>query len=238
MRFRNNLLTEEFFQIIDSFPLNRIIPCHKGKMRYKLPMLFPIALIRAYHKLTMLYFKLRTPLLAWVWGVQHGKRLIFQGRTIIRTRQNGEIVLGDMVIFNAQHSANLVGLTGPSILETLGGGKIIVGDRSGFSSVVISSHSSITIGSRVKMGGNVRVFDHDYHAHEAEYRCTPEDRKHIRTKPVVIEDDCFIGTNAIILKGTHLGARTIVAAGSVVFGLDVPADSMVKGNQAEIVERK
>ena len=62
-----------------------------------------------------------------------------------------------------------------------------------------------------------------------------EDRRHIRSKPVVIEDDCFIGTNAIILKGTHLGARSIVAAGSVVAGLDVPADSMVKGNPAQVV---
>ena len=50
-------------------------------------------------------------------------------------------------------------------------------------------------------------------------------------------DDCFIGTNAIILKGTHLGPRTIVAAGSVVFGLDVPADSMLKGNPARLIER-
>ena len=198
-------------------------------------MIVPIAIERIWHKITLWYYRLRSPLLAWLWGVKHGKRLRFQGKTIIRTRHSGEITLGNNVVFNAQKGTNLVGLTGPTILDTLGGGKIEIGDRSGFSSIVMSSRSSITIGSRVKIGGNVRIFDHDYHSLEAEYRCTPEDRKHIRSKPVVIEDDCFIGTNAIILKGTHLGPRTIVAAGSVVFGLTVPPDSMVKGNPANIV---
>ena len=106
---------------------------------------------------------------------------------------------------------------------------------SGFSSVVMSSRTSIKIGSHVKIGGNVRIFDHDFHALEADIRRASEDRKHIRSRPVVIEDDCFVGTNAIILKGTHLGARVIVAAGSVVFGLDVPPDSLVKGNPAQII---
>lgn len=204
-------------------------------MKYSFPMIVPVAIERMWHKITFWYYGLRSPLLAWMWGVKHGKRLRFQGRTIIRTRHSGEIALGDNVVFNAQKGTNLVGLTGPTILDTLGGGRIEVGDGSGFSSVVMSSRSSITIGSRVKVGGNVRIFDHDYHSLEAEYRCTPEDRKHIRSKPVVIEDDCFIGTNAIILKGTHLGARTIVAAGSVVFGLEAPPDSMVKGNPSSIV---
>ena len=112
-----------------------------------------------------------------------------------------------------------------------------MGNNTGCSSVVISSRASITIGSHVNVGGNVRIFDHDFHSLEADYRRTSEDCKHIRSRPVIIEDDCFIGTNAIILKGTHLGPRTIVAAGSVVFGLDVPADSMVKGNPAKVITK-
>lgn len=207
-------------------------------MKYSFPMIVPVAIERAWHEITLWYYRLRSPLLAWMWGVKHGRRLLLQGKTIIRARHSGEVILGDNVVFNAQKGTNLVGLTGPTILDTLGGGKIEIGNCSGFSSVVMSSRSRITVGSHVKVGGNVRIFDHDYHSLEAEYRRTAEDRKHIRTKPVVIEDDCFIGTNAIILKGTHLGARTIVAAGSVVFGLEVPPDSLVKGNPARIVARR
>ena len=68
-------------------------------------------------------------------------------------------------------------------------------------------------------------------------RCTSDDRMHIKTAPIIIEDDVFVGTNAIILKGTKIGARSIVAAGSVVFGLQIPPDSLVKGNPAQIIKR-
>ena len=34
--------------------------------------------------------------------------------------------------------------------------------------------------------------------------------------PVTIEDDVFIGMNCVILKGVTIGARSIIAAGSVV----------------------
>ena len=186
-------------------------------------------------KLAKWYYRLYTPFLALIWGIKHGQNMMLQGKTLIRTRKHGDIVVGNNVIFNSQRSTNLVGLVGPTILDTLGGGKIEVGDYSGFSSVVMSSRTSIKIGSHVKIGGNVRIFDHDFHALEADIRRASEDRKHIRSRPVVIEDDCFVGTNAIILKGTHLGARVIVAAGSVVFGLDVPPDSLVKGNPAQII---
>ena len=203
--------------------------------KYSFPMMFLIAFVRLWQMITMRYYRLRTPFLAWLWGVKHGRCLRFQGKTIIRTRHPEEIILGDDVVFNAQRSTNLVGLIGSTILDTIGGGRISVGDNSGFSAVVMSSRSSITIGNHVKVGGNVRIFDHDFHALEANFRRTAEDLKHIRSKPVTIEDDCFIGTNAIILKGSHLGARTIVAAGSVIFGLKVPPDSLVKGNPARIV---
>jgi acetyltransferase-like isoleucine patch superfamily enzyme len=117
-------------------------------------------------------------------------------------------------------------------------GRIEVGDNSGGSSVVISSKTNVTIGARCKIGGNVRIFDHDFHSVDPMIRASLEDLKNIKSSPINIGDDCFVGTNAIILKGTELGARTIVAAGSVVFGLKAPPDSLVKGNPAIIVSRK
>ena len=207
-------------------------------MRYSFPMIMPIAIERLWQKTTMWYYKWSTIFLAWLWGVKHGENLVFKGETIIRTRHSGEIVLGDNVIFNARQNSNLVGLLGPTIIDTRGGGKIEIGDCSGFSSVVMSSRSSISIGSNVKVGGNVRIFDHDFHALEPEYRRTNEDKDHIRTQPIVIGNDVFIGTNVIILKGSQIGARSIVAAGSVILGLDIPPDSMVNGNPARIVGQR
>ena len=207
-------------------------------MRYQFPVIIPIAILKIVRWFTLQYYKLRSPFLAWIWGVNHGSRVLFQGKIIIRTRGRGNIVLGKNVKFNSDHRVNLVGLINPVILDTCFGGRIEVGDSSGASSVVMSSMSLITIGKRCKIGGNVRIFDHDFHSVDAKLRCTSEDRLHIKTSPVIIEDDCFIGTNAIILKGTHIGTRSIVAAGSVVFGLQIPPDSLIKGNPAQIVSHR
>lgn len=206
-------------------------------MRYSFPMVIPTAYDRILQRICSCYYKLRTFLLVWFWGIGYGRNLMFQGKTIIRTRRKNEIVVGDNVVFNADPTTNLVGLINPTILDTRFGGKIEIGDRTGASSVVISSKKLVKIGSRCKIGGNVRIFDHDFHSLDAEIRCTSEDRNNIRSSEIEIGDDCFIGTNSIILKGTKIGARSIVAAGSVVFGLKIPPDSLVKGNPAQIIRR-
>ena len=41
---------------------------------------------------------------------------------------------------------------------------IEIGNDSGGSGVVISSRSRIAIGEYVKLGGNVRIYDHDFHS--------------------------------------------------------------------------
>ena len=207
-------------------------------MNYSFPIVIPVAVERVCHYITRWYYRLRSPFLAWLWGVRHGGNVLFQGKTLIRTRKRGEIVLGDNVIFNSERDTNLVGLINPTILDTRWGGSISIGNRTGASSVVISSKSAIKIGERCKIGGNVRIFDHDFHSLDSNLRCTNDDRNNIRSRSIEIGDDCFIGTNVIILKGTRLGARTIVAAGSVVAGVISPPDSLVRGNPAVILKRK
>jgi maltose O-acetyltransferase len=46
----------------------------------------------------------------------------------------------------------------------------------------------------------------------------------------VIEDDVWIGFNAIVLKGSRIGTRSVVAAGSVVMGT-IPPDSLYIGKE-------
>lgn len=55
-----------------------------------------------------------------------------------------------------------------------------------------------------------------------------------RMGQVRILDDCFIGTNCLILPGVTIGPRSIVAAGSVVTH-DVPPDSVAAGNPAKVI---
>lgn len=207
-------------------------------MKYGFPMILAVVADRLIQRIYAYVNKIRSAWICWQWGITHTGRVSFSGAAFIRTRRRGDIACGRNVVFNSYFRANLVGLLNPTILDASRGGRIEIGDFSGASSVVISSKEFVRIGKRCKIGGNVRIFDHDFHSTDAAIRASQEDLSKVRGKGVEIGDDCFIGTNAIILKGTKLGNRTIVAAGSVVFGLDVPPDSLVKGNPAQIVEKR
>lgn len=85
----------------------------------------------------------------------------------------------------------------------------------------------------MNIGGNVRIFDHDFHSlHYLHQRNAAIDFKNVKIAEIIIEDDVFIGTNVLILKGVHIGARSIIAAGSVVTLKNIPNDTLVAGNPA------
>ena len=178
------------------------------------------------------WLPLKTFVLSRLWRLNCGKRVRFIGKTIIRSYENGAISIGDDCTFISGTENNLVGLTNPTVICATKNATIEIGEHVGCSSVVIHARNSIKLGSYLNIGGNVRIFDHDFHSLDWRDRRPPQDGAAVRCKPIIIENDVFIGTNAIILKGTRIGARSIVAAGSVVFGLDIPPDSMVKGNPA------
>lgn len=52
---------------------------------------------------------------------------------------------------------------------------------------------------------------------------------------VTIGDNCFIGMNTVILKGTTIGNNTIIGAGSVVTGGEYPSDCVLAGNPARVI---
>ncbi len=53
-------------------------------------------------------------------------------------------------------------------------------------------------------------------------------------EPVVIEEDCWIGSHSVILKGVTVGTGAVVAAGSVVTR-DVPPFAIVAGVPAKVI---
>jgi acetyltransferase-like isoleucine patch superfamily enzyme len=56
-------------------------------------------------------------------------------------------------------------------------------------------------------------------------------------KGIVIEDDCWIAANSIILDGVTVGRGSVVAAGAVVTR-DVPPYSVVAGVPATIIKSR
>jgi acetyltransferase-like isoleucine patch superfamily enzyme len=125
------------------------------------------------------------------------------------------------------------------------GGKIEIGSWCyvGESSRIWSG-SLVQIGNRVLIAHGVNIFDNLTHPINPEERHKQiQDiftRGHPRQidldeRPVRIEDDAWIGAGAFVMRGVKIGARAIVAAGSVVTK-DVAADTVVAGNPALVVK--
>jgi acetyltransferase-like isoleucine patch superfamily enzyme len=95
---------------------------------------------------------------------------------------------------------------------------------------------SIRIGKHCLLAGGVSVRDLDGHPLDADERRAGRPAPRDGVRPVVIEDDAWIGARAMILKGVTVGARSVVGAGAVV-SRDVPPDCVVAGNPARVVKQ-
>jgi acetyltransferase-like isoleucine patch superfamily enzyme len=104
--------------------------------------------------------------------------------------------------------------------------------------------SKIEIGNRVLISHDVNIHDNNSHPLNAQKRHLdfteifkyglPKTADYSE-KPVVIEDDAWIGFNAIILKGVTIGKGAIVGSGTIVTR-DVPPYAVVVGNPARVVK--
>ncbi len=92
----------------------------------------------------------------------------------------------------------------------------------------------VTIGRYVLIAGNVFIGDSDHIVEPGGMPVTRSEQ--LVTRPVRIEDNCWIGQNAVILKGVTVGRDSIVGANSVVTR-DVPPGSVVAGNPARVIKR-
>ena len=122
------------------------------------------------------------------------------------------------------------------------GGKITIGDDCfvGEGSRLWSA-ASIRVGSRVLISHGVNVHDTNSHSISAAQRHShilaifdsghPRHLPDVVDAPVVIEDDAWIGFNAVVLKGVRIGRGAIVGSATVVTK-DVPPFSVVVGNPA------
>ncbi|MBA2745288.1 MAG: acyltransferase [Flavisolibacter sp.] len=121
-------------------------------------------------------------------------------------------------------------------------GMIEIGDFSYLTNASLVCAEKITIGKRVFIAGGVTIADSDFHPLDPALRLAdtialspignPKDRPVMRSVPVVIGDDVWIGFNATILKGVRIGAGAIIQPGALVTD-DVDAGVTVSGNPAK-----
>jgi acetyltransferase-like isoleucine patch superfamily enzyme len=91
---------------------------------------------------------------------------------------------------------------------------------------------NITIGNDVRITANAIIMTHI----KAPHALRNQGIIPLVKQPVVLEDHCFIGVNAVIMPGVTIGRGSVVTSGSVVL-TNVPPAVMVTGNPAKIVKR-
>ena len=110
-------------------------------------------------------------------------------------------------------------------------GDVIIGDhtRIGLHNTVIGP---VKIGNNVNLAQGITVTALNHNFTDPDKRI---DEQGVSTNPVTIEDDIWIGANAVILPGVSIGHHSVVAAGAVVTK-DVPAHTLVAGVPAKIIK--
>jgi maltose O-acetyltransferase len=112
--------------------------------------------------------------------------------------------------------------------------KLEIGDRSSINIGCWVSNDTV-IGSDVMLGPDVSIISSS-HVFSDTSLSMREQGESVR-RPVIIGDDVWIGTRAIILPGVKVGSHSIIGAGSVVTK-DVPEWSIVGGNPAKIIRSR
>jgi len=94
----------------------------------------------------------------------------------------------------------------------------IIGDKA-----LLDARNGITIGKNVNFSSNISIYTEQHDHRDPMFRCNSSDAFSVN-----IGDRAWIGPNAIILHGVHIGEGAVVAAGSVVTK-DVPPFTIVAG---------
>ena len=111
-------------------------------------------------------------------------------------------------------------------------GDVVIGDytRIGIHNTIIGP---VTIGNYVNLAQGIVVTALNHNYKETDLLI---DEQGITINKVVINDDVWIGANAVILPGVTIGKHVVVAAGAVVTK-DVPDNCIVGGVPAKIIKQ-
>lgn len=129
--------------------------------------------------------------------------------------------IGTHVTIREEHRLN------PDMKGFVIGREVSISDR-----CLLDCSRPIRICDYVWLSHNVQLLGH---FHEIEGRELKKNQRIYAASPLVLERDCWIGANAIVLpRVRRIGVGSIVGAGSVVTG-DVPDWQIVAGNPARKV---
>lgn len=187
-------------------------------------------------------------------GIRHklmlkeSKGILFVGKKVKirehkKIRFKGSATIEDGCFINALSKGGITignnfSLGRNSIIECTGvirelGEELIIGDNVGIAAnAFIAMRGKVTIGDNTIFGPGVSIHAENHNFSDLN---TPIRKQGATRKGVVIGNDCWIGSKAVILDGVRIGNHAIVAAGAVVTK-DVPDYAIVGGVPAKVIK--
>ena len=123
---------------------------------------------------------------------------------------------------------------GPLIIRPIGGAKNIEIGNNSFLNTEIRfgvPYDKVVIGNNVLIGPRV-MFETMNHG----LKFVPGKGREEYTRPIIVQDEVWIGAGSIITQGVNIGRGAVVAAGAVVIS-DVEANTIVGGVPAKLIKK-
>ena len=184
--------------------------------------------------LVRLWGKILAAILRRMRNVSVGKGLIVLGRPLIDIRGGSRLEMGAEVTLSSRNRGYHVNMHAPvKLFADRPGAVIRIGAQSRLNGCCLHACESIEVGARCLLAANVQIFDGSGHSlsfPDVEQRIYSQGE----SRPVVLEDDVWIGANAIVLPGVRIGRGSVIAAGSVV-SRSIPPMVVAGGNPARIL---
>lgn len=118
-----------------------------------------------------------------------------------------------------------------NVFLTSNGGRLVIGNNVFFNRYcIVVCMESIEIGDNCIFGPGICIYDHD---HKFDYDGVKNE--YYNKSPIIIGKNCWIGANAVILRGSHVGEGCVIGAGTVVSG-HIPPHSLVTGSRENIIK--
>lgn len=154
------------------------------------------------------------------------KGIVFTGGCLFVNRSRQAVIhIGRQCRFMSKWWGNNIGLNHPCMLSAEKGAKLTIGDHCSFSGVSIWCFNSITLGNHVRVGANCLIMDGDAHQ---------DDPRSGKNKPIIIEDNVWLGGSVTVLKGVTIGRNSLIGYGSIVTK-DIPANVIAAGNPCKVI---
>ncbi|MCL1938791.1 MAG: acyltransferase [Candidatus Azobacteroides sp.] len=197
------------------------------------------------------YFPIRIAFRFPVFISYHTHLLALKGYVILSNSdkiKTGQIKIGfgQVGVYDKKYSRSVVELYGRIVFEGIAdfghGTKIVVGENgyltigNGFSNtaeIKIICFDKVTIGTNVITSWEVLIMDTDFHA----IQDTVTNELSPYHSPILIDDNVWIGTKALILKGSNIPKGCIIGASALVNKKFTEDNCLIAGNPAKICKQ-